>query len=61
MKKGIIGIEIEVMRLEGKFKMSQEMGKGDREGNINGFHSLQNDIGTQIGDIVKQRSNQNEA
>ncbi len=61
LKKGIIGIEIEVVRLEGKFKMSQEMGRGDREGIINGFHGLQNDIGKQIGDIVKQRSDQNEA
>ncbi|KAF4563683.1 hypothetical protein EYR36_002921 [Pleurotus pulmonarius] len=61
LKKSIIGIEIEVVRLEGKFKMSQEMGRGNREGIINGFHSLQNDIGKQIGDIVKQRSDQNEA
>ncbi|KAF4580273.1 hypothetical protein EYR40_003207 [Pleurotus pulmonarius] len=61
LKKSIIGIEIEVARLEGKFKMSQEMGRGDREGIINGFHGLQNDIGKQIGDIVKQRSDQNEA
>ncbi|KAG9218041.1 hypothetical protein CCMSSC00406_0008818 [Pleurotus cornucopiae] len=61
LKKGIIGIEIEVVRLEGKFKMNQEMGKGDREGIIHGFHSLQNDIGKQIGDLVKQRSEQNEA
>ncbi|KAG9218040.1 hypothetical protein CCMSSC00406_0008817 [Pleurotus cornucopiae] len=61
LKKSIIGIEIEVVRLEGKFKMSQEMGKGDREGIIDGFYGLQNDIGKQIGDIVRQRSEQNES
>ncbi|KAF9487294.1 hypothetical protein BDN71DRAFT_1485348 [Pleurotus eryngii] len=55
LKKNIIGIEIEVVRLEGKFKMSQEMGKGDREGVISGFHGLQNDIGKQIGDIFSLR------
>ncbi|CAI6096054.1 hypothetical protein V2G26_007830 [Clonostachys chloroleuca] len=55
LKKNIIGIEIEIDRLEGKFKMSQEMGKGDREGVIQGFHDLQNDVGQKISDTVKAR------
>ncbi|KAG9218051.1 hypothetical protein CCMSSC00406_0008828 [Pleurotus cornucopiae] len=55
LKKNIIGLEIEVVRLECKSKMSQEMGSGDREGGVDGFYGLQSDIGRQIGDIVKQR------
>ncbi|PKK53193.1 hypothetical protein CI102_2622 [Trichoderma harzianum] len=32
LKKNIIGIEIVIKRLGGKFKMSQEMRKGGRDG-----------------------------
>ncbi|KAJ5774081.1 hypothetical protein N7457_008977 [Penicillium paradoxum] len=32
LKKNIIGIEIRIERLQGKFKMSQEMSEGDRGG-----------------------------
>ncbi|PWY84791.1 negative transcriptional regulator [Aspergillus heteromorphus CBS 117.55] len=32
LKRNIVGIEVEVERMEGKFKMSQERGEGDREG-----------------------------
>ncbi|KAL2864534.1 uncharacterized protein BJX67DRAFT_373885 [Aspergillus lucknowensis] len=31
LKKAIVGMEVEVDRIEGKFKMSQEKPKGDRE------------------------------
>lgn len=55
LKKNIVGIEIEIDRLEGKFKMSQEMGKGDRDGVAEGLYGLDTDVGRQIGDIVKQR------
>ena len=37
MKKGIIGIEIELKSLAGKFKVSQELADGDREGAVRGF------------------------
>ncbi|KAL4879385.1 hypothetical protein BJY04DRAFT_208718 [Aspergillus karnatakaensis] len=40
LKKNIIGIEISIDRLQGKFKMSQEMGHGDRQGVIEGFERL---------------------
>ena len=56
LQKNIIGIEIQVERLEGKFKMSQEMPQGDREGVIAGFSGLGNDVGTQLAAIVKERS-----
>lgn len=55
MKKNIIGIEIEITTLEGKFKMSQELAKGDREGVICGFESLGTDGGAMIAKTVEQR------
>ncbi|KAL4958796.1 uncharacterized protein BDV14DRAFT_194291 [Aspergillus stella-maris] len=55
LKKNIIGIEITIDRLQGKFKMSQEMGQGDREGVIKGFENLGTDTGTGIAETVKQR------
>ena len=58
LKKNIIGIEIEVTRLEGKFKMSQEMGPEDRQGVVEGFEGLGSDVGKQVSDIVKDRHEQ---
>jgi transcriptional regulator len=37
LMKKITGIEIKIDRLEGKFKMNQEVAKGDREGVMQGF------------------------
>ncbi|KAG8666569.1 hypothetical protein FPOAC2_11686 [Fusarium poae] len=55
LKRNIIGIEIEVTKLEGKFKMSQEMGKGDQDGVIKGFESLGTEAGDDIAKIVQER------
>ncbi|KAL3491765.1 hypothetical protein BJX62DRAFT_117013 [Aspergillus germanicus] len=55
LKKNIIGIEITIDRLQGKFKMSQEMGQGDRQGVIEGFQNLGTDVGKGIADMVKER------
>ncbi|KAM0551813.1 hypothetical protein ACHAPJ_008148 [Fusarium lateritium] len=55
LKRNIIGIEIEVTKLEGKFKMSQEMGKGDREGVIKGFENLKTETGDNIASVVRER------
>ena len=52
LKKNIIGIEIEIHRLEGKFKMSQEMGQGDRKGVVEGFAKLGSDTADWISDTV---------
>ncbi|KAJ1333176.1 transcriptional regulator [Microdochium nivale] len=40
LQKNIIGIEIEITRLEGKFKMSQEMSKGDMVGVAEGLEKF---------------------
>ncbi|KAL1988311.1 hypothetical protein VTN96DRAFT_9994 [Rasamsonia emersonii] len=55
MKKNIIGIRIEITRLEGKFKMSQELPVGDREGVIQGFNGMGTDVGREIAETVRRR------
>jgi transcriptional regulator len=55
MKKNIIGIEINVDRLEGKFKMSQELATGDRQGTIKGLESLGTENGAKIASTIKER------
>ncbi|OAQ70341.1 transcriptional regulator [Pochonia chlamydosporia 170] len=60
MKKAVIGIEITIERLEGKFKMSQEMSKGDREGVVKGFARLDSDVAKAVSEIVNERSEMKE-
>ncbi|KAE8317592.1 putative FMN-binding domain-containing protein [Aspergillus transmontanensis] len=36
MQRNVVGIKIEIGKIEGKFKMSQEMRRGDRDGVIRG-------------------------
>jgi transcriptional regulator len=55
LKKSIIGIKIGIDRLEGKYKMSQEMGQGDRNGIINGFEGLETDLGSKMARTVEER------
>jgi len=61
LKKNIIGIEINIERLEGKFKMSQEMGKGDREGVVKGFEALKTENGLKMARTVEERGALKEA
>ncbi|RFU34114.1 hypothetical protein B7463_g2191, partial [Scytalidium lignicola] len=61
MKRNIIGIEIAIDRLEGKFKMSQELGKGDRDGAIQGFENLDSAVGRDMAKLVQQRGNLKDA
>jgi transcriptional regulator len=56
MKKRIIGIEIEMKSMAGRFKMSQEKPKGDRAGVIKGFSNMGSAAGTQMADIIVQRA-----
>lgn len=55
LKKAIIGIEIEIKSIAGKFKMSQELAAGDRQGVINGFENLGSDEGNEIAKTVRER------
>jgi transcriptional regulator len=61
LKKAIIGVEIEIDRMEGKFKMSQEMDVGDREGVVDGFAGLGTDVGDKISHMVKERGARRDA
>ncbi|KAK9479403.1 putative FMN-binding domain-containing protein [Lipomyces japonicus] len=61
LKTNIIGIEISITHISGKFKMSQEMGKLDREGVIEGFKNLGTEKGDRILKLIKQRSDIKEA
>lgn len=56
LKKSIIGIEIEIKSMAGKFKMSQEQPKGDRDGVIKGFQDMGTVTGTQMAGIIQQRA-----
>ncbi|RVD85089.1 uncharacterized protein DFL_003420 [Arthrobotrys flagrans] len=55
MKRGVIGIEVEIERIGGKWKMSQEMGLGDREGVVEGFRAMGTDVGVTISECVRER------
>ncbi|KFY28459.1 hypothetical protein V493_02923 [Pseudogymnoascus sp. VKM F-4281 (FW-2241)] len=56
LKKNIIGIEVEVKSMAGRFKLSQEKKKGDRDGVIKGFQRMESAVGAQMADIIEQRA-----
>ncbi|KAF5007793.1 hypothetical protein FDECE_5917 [Fusarium decemcellulare] len=56
LKKSIIGIEITIDRLEGKFKMSQDKKSNDRQGVIRGFSGLKTEGASAVGRMIKERS-----
>ncbi|KAE8403631.1 putative FMN-binding domain-containing protein [Aspergillus pseudonomiae] len=55
MQRNVVGIKIEIGKLEGKFKMSQEMRRGDRDGVVRGFAKLGGETGEAISSLVKER------
>jgi transcriptional regulator len=55
LKKNIIGVEIAISRLEGKWKMSQELREGDREGVVRGFGAMGTQVGEEIARTVAER------
>lgn len=56
LKKAIIGVEIEITRIGGKFKMSQELDDGDREGVIKGFEARGTEKARQVAELVAERA-----
>ncbi|KAF5025959.1 hypothetical protein F66182_1994 [Fusarium sp. NRRL 66182] len=56
LKKSIVGIEIEITQMGGKFKMSQEMSLGDREGVVEGFSKLDSEVAQGISKLIQSRS-----
>ncbi|KAK9325371.1 putative FMN-binding domain-containing protein [Lipomyces orientalis] len=55
MKRNIVGIEIRINKIEGKFKMSQEKPPGDRDGVVKGFARLGTEAGEAISALVQSR------
>lgn len=55
LKKAIIGVEIKIDSMEGKYKMSQEMSPGDVDGVIKGFKNLKSDAAQGVGKLVEER------
>lgn len=54
LKKAVIGMEIRIDRLEGKFKMSQESTEGDRRGVVEGLANA-GESGKRVAEIVRER------
>ncbi|KAI0780371.1 putative FMN-binding domain-containing protein, partial [Trametes elegans] len=55
LKKAIIGIEIRIESMGGKWKMSQESGEGDLNGVIHGFEGLGTEDGSRMAEIIRER------
>lgn len=55
LKKNIVGMRIEIERIEGKFKMSQERPVGDRDGVVAGFRGLGTQVGEDMAEMVRER------
>lgn len=55
LRKNIIGIEVEITSIAGRFKMSQEKPKGDREGVIQGLKALDDATGVETAETVARR------
>ncbi|MEI7554665.1 FMN-binding negative transcriptional regulator [Candidatus Chlorohelix sp.] len=55
MVKGIVGIEIEITRLEGKYKLSQNRSEKDRRGVISALEGNLDPLVAEVSDIMKQR------
>jgi transcriptional regulator len=53
--KGIIGIEIEITRIEGKWKVSQNRSEADRQGVAEGLRFAQDDDSRHMADLVDAR------
>lgn len=53
LKKGIVGMEVEIDRIEGRFKLSQESEQGDWEGVVKGLEGLGTDEGREMAGMVR--------
>lgn len=56
--RGIVGVEIEIARMEGKWKMSQNRPEADREGVVAGLRELGGEaavVGEMVADLSRRR------
>jgi len=54
--KGIVGIEIPITRLEGKWKVSQNRVSADREGVVDGLRELGDPVSVAMADWVSEKN-----
>jgi transcriptional regulator len=52
--RAIVGVELSIAKLEGKWKVSQNRSREDREGVIAGLHSLESSAAEEIADLVAE-------
>ncbi|KAL7419217.1 hypothetical protein Q5752_006054 [Cryptotrichosporon argae] len=55
LKRGIVGLEIEILKIEGRFKLSQEMGDEDWNGVVEGFRALGTEDGHRLAQMIEER------
>ncbi|CDO76492.1 hypothetical protein BN946_scf184615.g18 [Trametes cinnabarina] len=56
LKKAIVGVEIEITDMGGKWKMSQELSSGDRQGTIAGFELMGSEVGKCMAKAIRERA-----
>ncbi|KAJ5763421.1 FMN-binding split barrel-like protein [Penicillium manginii] len=56
LKKGIVGMEVQITRVEGRFKGSQEKGVADREGVIGGLEGMGGSRAREMAGFVRDMS-----
>lgn len=55
LTKAVVGVQLEIVRLEGKWKMSQNRSDADIEGVIEGLGRAQDPVARRVGEIVAER------
>ncbi|WWC92612.1 uncharacterized protein L201_007571 [Kwoniella dendrophila CBS 6074] len=60
LKKAIIGLEIKIDRIEGRFKLSQESGDDDWLGVVDGYKSLNTEEGDKLAEVIEDRGKNRE-
>jgi transcriptional regulator len=56
MAKGIVGVELRIQRLEGKWKVSQNRSASDRDGVVRGLEELDSPESRAMAALVRERS-----
>ncbi|RDX51336.1 negative transcriptional regulator [Lentinus brumalis] len=61
LKKAIVGVEVEITSMDGKWKMSQELSEGDRKGTVEGFEALNSELGKCMAQTIAERGQKQKA
>jgi transcriptional regulator len=55
LSKAIVGVEISIDSIEGKWKVSQNRPEADRQGVVEGLSRLKSEAGLEMAALVKER------